>query len=379
MIPTLLNALVAGALSATLVSPASGQARMSPISIPMEAQSQWVIQDAEPNGSPFTEVDGRPAIHVRRGIAVWNNIQLRNGVVEADLKPTSANAGFLGLMFHVNGQSQSELVYVRFGHSGKPDALQYDPYLNGSITWQLHPESQSAAALSATQWTHLKIVFSGPRAEVFVDGDQQPSLVVPDLAGGNVGGNIGVFCLADGGYVSNLQVTPLPGTTYSPPSRTFEEGTLRRWEISPAFETRTTDPTRYPVSVGRWKRVFADPPGLVTVNKIYASYNGRPPPRVEIEAGRAPGKLVFLRSQIFSHAARSRSLSLGYSDNVVLFLNRHRVYSGNNALGYREPDHLGRLSLSDTVSLPLRRGKNELLIALSDFGGGWGLEAVLHR
>ncbi|THD34475.1 MAG: hypothetical protein E7773_14900 [Sphingomonas sp.] len=340
---------------------------------------EWTVEDASPSGSPFVEIDGRRAIHLRRGVAVFERGQTRDGVLEADLRPTAANGGFLGLAFRVQSREHFELVYVRFGHSGQADAVQYDPFLNGSITWQLHPEAQAAAALPSDRWTHLRIVFAGTRAKIFVGDASKPTLVVPNLSEMPVSGKIGVFSLADGGYVSNLRLTPLVGTAGPSATPAPAKGTIVDWQVSPSLDVRKIDPSSYPATDNwTWRDLRSDPSGILVVNRIYASYTGFPPTRADIEARRAPGRLVFARATIRSDRPRVRALDLGYSDNVTVFLNGRPLYTGANALGYREAGHAGRISLSDKVALPLRAGRNELMVALSDYGGGWGMQARLE-
>ena len=68
-------------------------------------------------------------------------------------------------------------------------------------------------------------------------------------------------------------------------------------------------------------------------------------------------------------------LRFGYSDRVRDFLNGRLLYSGDN--GYRSRDfrYLGTIGLFDSVPLALRAGENELLLAVSDSFGGWGVLA----
>jgi hypothetical protein len=63
----------------------------------------------------------------------------------------------------------------------------------------------------------------------------------------------------------------------------------------------------------------------------------------------------------------------GYSDEVVIYLNSKPLYAGNNVIGFREPGVLGLVDVNnDAVYLPLRKGENELVLAVTEFFGGWG-------
>ena len=61
---------------------------------------------------------------------------------------------------------------------------------------------------------------------------------------------------------------------------------------------------------------------------------------------------------------------------MVVFLNGERLFRGSD--GYRSRDYrfLGN-GWYDTVYLPLDEGENELLVAVSEDFGGWGIQARL--
>jgi hypothetical protein len=74
-----------------------------------------------------------------------------------------------------------------------------------------------------------------------------------------------------------------------------------------------------------------------------------------------------------------RKLALGYSDEVSVFLNGRILYRGRSAQAFRDPGFLGIVTPdNDAVYLPLRKGTNELVLALSELGGGWGFVARLE-
>jgi len=65
-------------------------------------------------------------------------------------------------------------------------------------------------------------------------------------------------------------------------------------------------------------------------------------------------------------------MKIGYSDDVVVFLNGHPICAGNNSIGARGPEFLGLLSVNDdAVYLPLKKGDNELVLAVTEFFGEW--------
>jgi hypothetical protein len=126
----------------------------------------------------------------------------------------------------------------------------------------------------------------------------------------------------------------------------------------------------------RWQDVDAEPPGLVLVNR----YRESPHPRVSFATDWTkrlepqPGmKVVYARALIESDREQVKKLAIGYSDDVSVFLNGAILYRGRSAQNFRDPAFLGIVDAeNDAVYLPLRKGSNELVLAVSELGGGWG-------
>ena len=56
-----------------------------------------------------------------------------------------------------------------------------------------------------------------------------------------------------------------------------------------------------------------------------------------------------------------------------MFLNGKILYRGRSAQSFRDPGFLGIMNPeNDAVYLPLKKGSNELMLAVSELGGGWG-------
>ena len=87
-----------------------------------------------------------------------------------------------------------------------------------------------------------------------------------------------------------------------------------------------------------------------------------------------PGtKVLYARTNIDSDRDQVKKLYIGYSDEVSVFLNGKILFRGRSAQNFRDPGFLGIMNPeNDTVYLPLKKGKNELMLGLSELGGGWG-------
>ena len=107
-------------------------------------------------------------------------------------------------------------------------------------------------------------------------------------------------------------------------------GLLSDWELSPAFDAGDVDASTYPASISQWEKVHAEDPGFVLVNRYRSSPAMFPmPPREEMRKGRVKGaKVVFARTQISSVKGGEKILKIGYSDDIVVYLNRQPIFSG---------------------------------------------------
>jgi hypothetical protein len=82
---------------------------------------------------------------------------------------------------------------------------------------------------------------------------------------------------------------------------------------------------------------------------------------------------------VHSDRAESKLLKIGYSDSVRVFVNGELHYAGDNTYQSRDYRYLGTIGLFDTVVLPLHAGANEILIAVTEAFGGWGIMAEFEN
>ena len=82
-------------------------------------------------------------------------------------------------------------------------------------------------------------------------------------------------------------------------------------------------------------------------------------------------KLVYARTSIDSDREQVKKLFLGYSDDVSVFLNGKILFRGRSAQNIRDPRIVGIVNPeNDTVYLPPKKGAIQLVLALSELGGG---------
>jgi hypothetical protein len=122
--------------------------------------------------------------------------------------------------------------------------------------------------------------------------------------------------------------------------------------------------------------VEAEPPGFVVLYRyreaphLRVTFQGDFSKRLEPQLGM---KVLYARTTIESDRDQVKKLYIGYSDEVSVFLNGKIFYRGRSAQGFRDPGFLGIINPeNDAVYLPLKKGHNELMLAVSELGGGWG-------
>ena len=87
---------------------------------------------------------------------------------------------------------------------------------------------------------------------------------------------------------------------------------------------------------------------------------------------------MLARTIVRSDERQEVDLEFGYSDEVDLFLNGHKVFTGNSAYRSRDPSFLGVVGPFDTARLTLRKGLNEIFLMVTESFGGWGFVARIE-
>ena len=325
----------------------------------------------DPDKGALVEQDGRQSLRLSTTAATLKDVVFRDGVIEVDVSMPDDDRGFAYIQFRKKDERDSEIVYLRMHKSGQPDAVQYAPRYNAVTAWQLyHGEGYTApATFSKDAWTRFKIDVRGSVARVYVGEADEPTMVIPDLKRGGEPGSIGLLAtVADGIHFANFSYTPAREPTPMTPADPTPSNVLSRWELSKAFADGEIDLGTYPALSGGeagWQAVVSEPSGMVNVSR-YRSMRGRP-------------TTILARSTIQANADAVRPLHVGYSDDVVIYLNGTPVYAGISGFRSRNPTYQGFVTADDVVYLDLKAGDNELLFVISEVFGGWGFMARLEE
>ena len=327
------------------------------------SSDRWVV----PEGTTFRVEKhlGQESVYLD-GHAYLKDASFQNGTIEVDIAPNT-DRGFAGLTFRDQGEGNYEEVYLRMHKSGLPDAIQYNPFYNGEANWQLYPQHQAAEEFNTTKWNHLKLVVNGARLTVFINGTEQPSLTVENLRHEAKTGTLGIRALF-GNHFANFSYTPQEISNPAvAPTAEATPGTVTQWQLSPAFTTDQTDILRYPESKIDWETVSTEEDGLLPISKYRKKASGG-----NFEANTED--VVWVRLTVDATQAGRKKFFFDYSDQAMIYLNEEPVFAGNNAFLYKGALFRGDIAVQgNALYLDLKKGENELLIAVAERANGWGL------
>jgi hypothetical protein len=344
---------------------AGSSARAQRSDVPMTADG-WEAVFGKPE---FKEHKGAQAlVFAEEGGAKLNGLTFRNGTVEFDVDPAAMGAG---LAFRMQGLQTLELLYFRpqADCATAPDCVQYAPFAREVLLWDLFPQYQTPAPLRQNEWNHVKVVVSGRRMNVFVNGAASPTLAVGSLAGDTQEGQL---ALVGPGAFANFKVTPdaVEGLAANaePDPAASDQHLVRHWRLAPFSELPDgREPTiaDLPKASAEWRGLTAERGGLVNVTRVYGLPLKRP-----------ARSLTWLKTTISSTRSQTKKASFGWAREAWVFVNGQRVYADKNLYqppsARKPPD--GRLSLQNgAFALPLNAGDNEIAVGLANNFFGWGL------
>ena len=314
---------------------------------------------------------GQKSLYLKGGAAVVKDSRLTDGVIEFDVA-FAQERNFVGVMWRWEDAKNYEEFYLRPHQSGNPDANQYQPVFNGVAAWQLfYGERYSAPTkYDFNQWIHVKIVAAGENAEVYLKDMTTPALFIDELMRGTKPGKVGLsagnFAAA---YFANFSFTPLDdpplkGKAKAP--ETAPAGTVLAWMVSSPIDGKSLE-NKYRLTPAdkqnlSWKKLASETDGLTNLARIQGLEKDK--------------NTAFARLTIQSDSEQIKKLRFGFSDIVKVYFNDRLIYGGSDLYSSRDYRFLGTVGLFDELYLPLKKGDNELWLAVTENFGGWGVKAL---
>lgn len=319
-------------------------------------------------GAKVQQYQNRTALN---GAAMLKDLQFQNGVVKVDIFTSTKRRSYPGVLFRFLSPTDYERVYIRPHRSGLyPDTVQYVPSFSGIDSWQLYngPGFTSIAEIPSETWFTLTIDISGSQAKIFVGDQPQPSLVITDLKHGIRKGMIGLSGNVDNlSFFSNFRYKINPDTPVASMTAETENipGIIRDWELSKPYkelELTFDEYTAPDTNKMEWQKVQAERNGMLDISRFLTVE------QIPVEPAR-----IYARTTIHSDREQIRRFLFGYSDIVRIYFNGRIIFSGDSTYRSRDLSFLGIVGLFDSVYLPLKKGDNELIFAVTEQMGGWGL------
>jgi len=330
-----------------------------------QLEGEWRIEAAEHR---FERFEGREGLYLQGGRAWLEGSSIRNGSIRFDLH-AGGDLGFYGVIFRATDERNYEHIYIRPFLSGNPDATQYTPVFNGTSGWQIYAPPRFAGPLHipTDRWIAVEIRFRDGRAALYVEGER---IVYPELQHAAATGGIGLTSSAAPARFANVVVSNEPPPPIEAPAYEAVEpppGIVTGWRLS---ETIVEDRLGFPGTLDRdllagleWVQAAPAERGIVDI----ARARGRTP----------EASTVLAAFTVRAAQARTLSMEFGFSDAVVVYLNGLPLYRGADAWASRDYKFLGTIGLFDEVVLPLEVGENEVVLAVTEGFGGWGVTARL--
>ncbi|MEL6276031.1 MAG: hypothetical protein AAFU03_13095, partial [Bacteroidota bacterium] len=237
---------------------------------------------------------------------------------------------------------------------------------NGINGWQLYTGPGYATPISYhyDDWTHVKIVVSGSRAEIYLNGVTQPAIYLPNLHRKPQVGGIGVW--GRDGYFANFRYsTAEPPAIQNEPVTlaSMEKGTVTQWMVSQPIsgediweDISLSDSQK---SSLKWQSLKSENSGTANLAQLNGVSEGL--------------NTVFAKIIINSEREQVKEFAFGFSDAAKVYLNDRAIYTGKDNFRSRDYRFLGTIGYFDSLFLPLKKGKNELWVAIYEGFGGWAI------
>jgi len=353
--------------------------------IPLDS-AHWQIKASEAIQEEYL---GRHCLKLTNGTALLPDAHFTNGIIELDIALEKGRY-FPGIRFRVRDTANGEFYYLRPHQSGNPDAMQYFPQFNGSGPWQLYYGEgyNNPHFLPFDRWLHIRLLISGSRGEVYFDDEKAPVLYMHALKRPVAPGMIELQNLSPvPTRFANFSYTPMDSVPLlNPPkpapvlpatvimdwqvSQPFAEAMIKDRILLPSPGSRKSpnakgarDSPAFNPSTLRWQSFRADERGVVDLSRLAGAAKGR--------------NTIICRLTVECDRDQVRKLTFGFSDRVQVYLNNRLLYAGEDVFMSRDYRFLGTIGYFDALWLPLKKGKNEIWMAVSEDYGGWGIQARL--
>ncbi|MEM9835590.1 MAG: hypothetical protein AAF828_03760 [Bacteroidota bacterium] len=332
--------------------------------------SHWEVSEGDLSVTTFK---GKQALQPENSDQqiISTSTRFTAGTIEYDIHPVEG-ARFDFIYFRRQDQGNAEAFYLRPARArtpNAPDAIQYAGFAKGINLWDLSPHFQSPANLLLDDWNRVKLVISKRQMLVYINDMTHPTLTVPSL---QTNWEEGQIAFQGKSYVANVKVSPLAteGLSdqdgYDPTAN--DPYYIRNWQhLAPIDFPKGQEPTAddVPDSTANWMLIQAGYRGLINLTEAYGASLSR--------------RLIWLQTEVEVPTATTKTMNLGFNDEVWVFLNGSLLYLDKNLFRQAIAKADSRCQIDNaSFQVPLQAGKNTITIAVANDFFGWGMLARLY-
>jgi hypothetical protein len=314
----LLTALIC-LLSLTVYAQPSAKISPNDWAVYSENYERNSLRDTVFLGKPSLKLDGK-----KMAIAVRNGQRCKNFRIECDI----AGRVMSGIGFRAKDQQNYHFLYFRTGAGGTPEAIQYIPVYNGSLSWVFYsyPTYERSADIQSLQWFHAGLEVRGSKLKVFVNNSKEPQMEVNLLESDFHEGDLLLRTMFGETYFANIAIYELPEV-------------LSEWQISEQFPRKEILDLSPATPSAKWTKVTPDAASIINISRYISNPNG----------------VILARHALKSDADKDMVL---YFD----FIGKLKVVLNGKELFYYEKYKLDKIaSGAETILLHLKKGDNELI------------------
>lgn len=346
------------------------------------SDKRWKI---EAEGQMIEYYKGYECLYLKQGRATLPDVQFLNGIIEFDICLTK-QVSFSGFFFRQTDPNDYEELYFRAHLSGYPDAYQYTPVFNGDPAWQLYHDQfdgvndgyihwkptkdvlngyNNVLDFPYDSWAHVRMLVKNDKAELYFNNNPEPVAVINKLLQAQKAGAVGVTSSLSAMRFANFSYTQTDDVVLKktqPALNNIPANSVMQWQVSNSFkEDVLKNMNRLDVSFANkltWKKLAIENGGFANLARLSPV---------------ADSNTVLAKIIVTSEKEQVKKLDIGYSDRVKVFCNGQVIYSGDNSFRTRDYRFLGTIGYFDAAYLPLKKGENTIILAVSETFGGWGV------
>lgn len=153
------------------------------------------------------------------------DLNLENGIVEVKvlsrLLPNAPafSRGFIGLAYRINADNSAyESIYIRPTNGRAEDQIRrnhavqyyaYPEYKFDRLRKEFPEQFETYADMGLDEWITMRIEFDGKSAKLFLNGQEQPAILVKEMLGSSKTGSIGLWVeVGTEGFFKELKINP---------------------------------------------------------------------------------------------------------------------------------------------------------------------------